>query len=544
VTTANPGRKNALDDGSLGDVLDALPSHVAVLDADGKVVATNAPWRALASNEPPSPGHPRVGDLLWDAWDEPDVARTVRDGIGELPPGGRSSLELEYRCPLAEESRWFALHAAPRACGGAVVTQTDVTRSKSAEARHAKENATAHIDQALARAGREFIGSLEISDILSRLCRLTMELLRCDTSHTLLWQEEDSTYLTAATLGETTERDEMLRALRVPRDAFLGAVARGEESEIVEIDIHTLRDAPLRPLVERLGVDVFLQIALRHGDRTIGFQTACRRRHEPFSDEEKHLARRPGQLASLAIENTRLVGQLGEASRLKSEFVATVSHELRTPIHVVLGFAELMLEGEYGPLSSCQRETLNRILFGARSLLELSEAALELMRLDATQIPIRLESVSVAEILHEVEREIVGPRPKNDVALRFAVSKDLDELRSDRGKLKLILKNLIGNALKFTDAGHVTVSARRTNGTLELVVEDTGVGIPEASLPFIFDAFRQADGSTTRRFGGVGLGLHIVRRAVERLGGSIRATSVEGRGSRFDVRIPFLAALR
>lgn len=515
------------------DVLDALPMHVASLDSRGAIVEVNRAWTEFRLPEP--------GDTVLSAWKndvtEPLVQSTLNLGIGELLAGTRERFELEYPFRREGETVWLSL-CAYRRPGGAVVTQTDITDRRRAQARRAQENAAARVDRALARAGQELMASLELPETLERLCRLTTELLDCDASHTILWQPEDESYTAAASHGETAENAQAIRHMRLPRAAFVGAVARGDEVEVDQVDFRERAVAPLGALADRLGIRSLLQISLRHGDNRIGFQTACRRRDEPFTEIEERIATRLGQLASLAIENSRLVGQLGEASRLKSEFVATVSHELRTPIHVVLGFADLLIDGEFGELNPDQQDPMNRILFGARSLLELSEAALQLTRLDDGHVPVEVEDIDVAELFAEAEREVRDTQRDATVPVETRLPAGLDRIRGDRPKLKLILKNLLSNGLKFTEEGTVTLSAKARGDEVFFVVEDTGVGIEPEAIPTIFEAFRQADGSAARRYGGIGLGLHIVRRITERLGGSVRAQSTKGEGSRFEVSLP------
>lgn len=528
TTAAAPNRKY-----SSWDVLDALPTLIASLDARAVIVDTNLAWKEF--------GLPEVGDTILSAWKgevtEPLVQSTLNLGIGELVSGTRDRFEIEYPLRREKETIWLAL-SAYRRDGGAVVTQTDITERRRAEARRAQESATAHIDHALVRAGQELITTLDLPDTLRRLGRLTAELLDCDTSHTILWQKEDESYTAAASYGESAEDAEAIRHMRLPRAAFVGGVARGDQVDVSQVVLSEEAVAPLEALAKRLGVARLLQISLRHGDRRIGFQTACRRRDEPFTEVEERLAARLGQLASLTIENARLVGQLGEASRLKSEFVATVSHELRTPIHVVLGFADLLLEGEFGELSIEQRDAMNRILFGARSLLELSEATLQLTRLDDGQVGLDLEDIDLHTLFDEAETEVRQVQRDAKVPVERRLAPGLDHVHSDRGKLKLIMKSLLSNGLKFTEEGSVKMSAKTRGQDLIVVVEDTGIGIDPAVLPTIFEAFRQADGSAARRYGGVGLGLHIVRRVAERLGGAVRAESTLGEGSRFEVSIP------
>ncbi len=522
-----------MDRESSWEVLDALPIQVASIDERAVIVEANRAWVEF--------GLPEAGDAVLAAWKgdatEALVRSTLNLGIGELIAGTRERFELEYPLRRAKETVWFALSSYRRG-SGAVVTQTDITDRRRAEARRAQENAAAQIDHAVARAGQELITSLQLPETLDRLSRLTVELLDCDASHTILWQEEDESYTAAASYGDSTENTEAIRNMRLPQTAFVGAVARGDDVTVDQVDFREKPSAPLRALANRLGIRVMLQISLRHGDQRIGFQTACRRRDEPFTEVEERLASRLGQLASLAIENARLVGQLDEGSRLKSEFVATVSHELRTPIHVVLGFADLLLEGEFGEVPEQQRDALHRILFGARSLLELSEAALQLRQLDDGEVPVRLEDIGLRELFDEAEAEVRATHRDANVAIERRLAPGLDQIRSDRSKLKLILKNLLCNGLKFTKEGSVTLSAKTRGDQSVFIVEDTGVGIEPEALPTIFEAFRQADGSPARRYGGIGLGLHIVRRTAERLGGAVRAQSTPGEGSRFEVTLP------
>lgn len=515
------------------DVLDTLPTLIASVDARCVVVETNLAWEEF--------GLPNVGDTILSAWKgeatEPLVRSTLHLGIGELVSGARERFEIEYPLRCEGDTIWLAL-SAYRRDGGAVVTQTDITERRRAETRSAQESATAHIDHALVRAGQDLITTLDLPETLDRLGRLTTELLDCDTSHTIFWQEGDDSYVAAASHGEKAEDAEAIRHMRLPRTAFVGGVARGEHVDVSHVVFDDEAAAPLGALARRLGVARLLQISLRHGDRRIGFQTACRRRDEPFTEVEERLAARLGQLGSLAIENARLAGQLGETARLKSEFVATVSHELRTPIHVVLGFADLLLEGEFGALSSRQRDAMKRVLSGARTLLEISDATLQLNRLDDGQVGLQLADVDLPALLEEVEAEVRTAQREAKVPVERCLPPGLHHVHADRQKLKLILKNLLSNGLKFTERGSVRMSAETRGRDLVLVVEDTGIGIETAVLPTIFEAFRQADGSAARRYGGIGLGLHIVRRVAERLGGAVRAQSTLGEGSRFEVSIP------
>jgi len=281
-------------------------------------------------------------------------------------------------------------------------------------------------------------------------------------------------------------------------------------------------------------------VALRRGTTLIGIHSACYRgRTEPFSAQQERIARGIAQLASLALENARLVEELNRASRVKSDFLATMSHELRTPLNAIVGYTSLLIDGAYGRMEDEQVQVLRRLDKSACELLELINSTLDVSRLEAGRMPMDIRDVSVSELLHEVDAETRGWREKPGLEFVWDVPARLPRLRTDPLKLKVILKNLIGNAVKFTDHGSVRVGARRVDrGVVEFSVEDTGIGIDPSARSVIFEPFRQGDSSDSRRHGGVGLGLYVVRRLVDTLGGDLALESDLGRGSTFRVSVP------
>jgi signal transduction histidine kinase len=215
-----------------------------------------------------------------------------------------------------------------------------------------------------------------------------------------------------------------------------------------------------------------------------------------------------------------------------------MSHELRTPLNVIVGYNDLLLDGAFGEMAPEQAETLGRVQTSAYELLELINATLDMSRLESGRLPLDLEDVCVQDLIAEIDAETRALRDKPGIRCVWDVPAECAPLRTDRVKLKVILKNLVGNAVKFTEAGTITISARRTNGQVEFRIADTGIGIAPETRAVIFEPFRQADGSATRRYGGVGLGLYIVRRLLEILGGAVAIDSEVGKGSTFRVSVP------
>jgi signal transduction histidine kinase len=315
-----------------------------------------------------------------------------------------------------------------------------------------------------------------------------------------------------------------------------GLLALLERDDVAEVHA-TSEGIPTTP--QQRGATQ-LCIALRRGQDLIGLQTASRRGYrESFGNAERRIARGIAQLASLILEHARVREELERSNRLKSDFVATMSHELRTPLNIIIGYVDLVRQGEFGPVTVEQSDTLQRVEKNAAKLLSLVDSTLDLSRLERGEAPLDLRSFRFADLADEIRAEMADESEKPGVALVFDVPNGLS-VCSDAIKLKVIVRNLVDNALKFTANGSVTVAAVRQDGGLAVSVTDTGVGISADVLPIIFDPFRQGESSMTRRFGGVGLGLYIVRRLLDVLGGSVTVDSQVGRGSTFRISVPSL----
>jgi len=408
---------------------------------------------------------------------------------------------------------------------GLALERADLDRAQQQEAA---------IAAALARVGKDLIASFNRPGLVERVCRLTADVLECDLSCTLLLREGEDVYAPAAQAGASPEWWEGARALRVPavvEDAF-------EQSDVVAL-VSPLGNGALALVLRQLGLSAALAMALRRGGRICALQVAgYRGERTRFEWPEERIAAGVAQLASFALENARLLSELESASRLKSDFVATMSHELRTPLNAIVGYCDLLLDGAYGELQGEQAGAVKRLQDRGHELFELITATLDVSRLEAGQLPLDLRAVDIAALLDELQGEAHRFRLQPGVVLRWQAEADLPVVRTDAVKVKVILKNLLSNAAKFTARGSITVGARVAGERLELSVADTGVGIGAEEQRHIFEAFRQVDSSNTRRFGGVGLGLYIVRRLLELLAGSVEVESELGKGTVFRVLLP------
>lgn len=395
----------------------------------------------------------------------------------------------------------------------------------------------AQTSAALAHVARELISALDTPALLQRLCELTATALGCDFSHTLLLEEEEGAFLPVSSFGHTPEQWEALRLLRLDASVAPVLMGRLKHEDMVEVAAGDVRHPQIVQHHERHDIRVAIYLRLRASDTTVALLVAgYRRGTTAFTAEQRHLARGVGHVASLALHNARLFEQLDRANRLKSDFMASMSHELRTPLNIIIGYNDLLLDGAFGGLSGDQSGTLRRTRKTACELLDLIQHTLDVNRLEAAPSPLEIGDLDLGHLVAEIERETEPLWSVANIEVRRRIA-DLPPIRTDVMKLKVVLSNLIGNAIKFSEGGVVTISAEPSRGGIEISVADTGVGIAPENLDLIFEQFRQADHGD-RRFDGLGLGLYIVRRLLDLLGGTITVSSELQRGSDFRLWVP------
>lgn len=327
-------------------------------------------------------------------------------------------------------------------------------------------------------------------------------------------------------------------------DRYAGLVLTRREP----IQIPDFRDEPAGAAKERIlsaGYRAVLVVPLLWQDGVAGLLVVRCQEPGAFPKTTVDLLRTFAAQSVLAIQNARLFSELHEkslqveiGSRHKSQFVANMSHELRTPLHAILGYTELVLDGIYGEIPERMKEIMERVQVNGRHLLGLINEVLDLSKMEAGQLQLEMAEYSMRDVVQAAVDALEPLAREKRLALRGEIAPHLPAGWGDERRLAQVLTNLIGNAIKFTDAGEVSIRASMEDGSLLVAVRDTGPGISEADQEKIFDEFHQADSSPARRKGGTGLGLSIAKRIIELHGGSIWVESAPGAGSTFSFTLP------
>ncbi len=394
------------------------------------------------------------------------------------------------------------------------------------------------ISQHLVTVAKEITGSLDAPNAVDRTAEAIRAALDCDWCLVIVHEGGRKACVIAGCAGPVPAAFTELRGIEFGSGTF-PFIDRVLAEHSVEINDPAEADASTMAFMRNERIHALLASSLTRSAEVVGLLIAGTRPETgAFSAHAARLFRGVAPHAASALTNIRLLADLRRADQLKSEFLSTMSHELRTPMNVVIGYTDLLLDEAFGTLQGEQRPVLSRLRDNAYSLLELINATLEVNRIEAGRARLELCDVSLRQLLTEVQRD-VGHLPRQPgVVLQWDVSANDRTLRTDPAKFRIILRNVIGNALKFTEQGAVTVRVveEPAAGWLNIHVHDTGPGIHPDDLPHIFGMFRQAHQNNHR--GGVGLGLYIVKRFAEQLGGQISVTSSLGSGSTFRLSLP------
>jgi signal transduction histidine kinase len=398
------------------------------------------------------------------------------------------------------------------------------------------------------------------ADVLKVISRSTFDLLTvldtlvesaarlCEADMTQIMRPKEDGFYSAASYGHAPEYSEYIKNFTFPagRGSVTGRVLL-ERKPIQIADV--LADSEYNvPLPQKLGgYRTHLGVPLLREGKPIGVILLSRKSVKPFDDKQIELATTFADQAGIAIENVRLFDeiqdksrQLEEASRHKSQFLANMSHELRTPLNAILGYTELMADGAYGEPSEKMLGVLKRLESNGKHLLGLINDVLDLSKIEAGQLVLELSDYSVQDIAQTVRSTLEPLAADKKLTFKVEMAPELPPGRGDGRRLTQVLINLVGNAIKFTDAGEVAIKAEANNGAFYVSVRDTGPGISAADQAKLFQEFQQADNAITKKKGGTGLGLAISKRIIEMHGGKIWVESQLGQGSTFAFSLPVI----
>jgi signal transduction histidine kinase len=356
----------------------------------------------------------------------------------------------------------------------------------------------------------------------------------------------DGAFQHTAAYGFETEYWNYLRSLRMGVDAHSTIGRAALQGRIVHIDdVLADPDHKFAHAAKLGGFRTVLGVPLMREGTSIGALFLARPKIDPFSQSQIDLVSTFADQAVIAIENGRLFDEIQEkshqleiASQHKSQFLANMSHELRTPLNAILGYTELIIDNIYGDTPDKMRAVLERVQSNGKHLLGLINDVLDLSKIEAGELKLELADYSLKEVVNSVHGVVEPLAVQKQLAFKVEVPPNLPGGHGDQRRLTQVLLNLVGNAIKFTDRGEISVKASATNGSFTVAVRDTGPGIRESDQGQIFQEFKQVESPAMKKKGGTGLGLSISRRIVEMHGGRLWVESDFGHGSTFSFTLP------
>ncbi len=394
---------------------------------------------------------------------------------------------------------------------------------------------------ALGEVGQAVSSSLDLETVLTTIVSRAVQLSGLDGGVVFEYDEATEEFEQRASTGQEALAEARRRARIRKGEGVVGRTAITHEPvQVPDITQAGAYESRLRETLVESGIRALLAVPMLREGHLIGSLVVSRNSPGDFPPKTVNLLRTFATQSALAIQNARLFRQLEVANQHKSEFLASMSHELRTPLNAIIGYSEMLQEEAEDLAQEAFLPDLRKINTAGKHLLELINAVLDLSKIEAGKMDLFIEPFSVATLVTEIAAVVQPLAEKNGNRLEVDCDPGAGEMRADLTKVRQALFNLLSNACKFTERGTVTLAATREagGGFIVFTVSDTGIGLTEEQIGRLFQEFTQAEASTSKRFGGTGLGLALSRRLCRLMGGDVTVESTPGRGSTFTVRLP------
>ncbi len=493
-------------------ILDSLPAHISVLDKTGVIVAVNRAWQNFARDNCAIEQIAATGigqnylKVCETSADFENSTKSVVENLRAILSGELEEFSVEYPCHSPTEERWFILQASAMR-DGAVISHIDISARKRAETE--------------LKNSEEFNRSIfENSPDCVKVLELDGTLHSMNANGLCILEIDDFALFDGKPWTDFWEGEETESAYQAVETARNGKTARFEG--FCKTAKGTLKywDVSVAPIFDAKGSP----IRLLSTSRDITDRREGEKERERLLENEK-TARRDAEIAN----------------RLRDEFLATVSHELRAPLNSILGWGRLLQKGQLDEPTT--EKAIATIVRNAESQNRLIEDLLDVSRIISGKLRLEVMTIKPINIVESALETVRPAAEAKGIKIQISGETDVSHISGDPNRLQQVVWNLLSNAIKFTPQdGEVKLEIERRDDFVEIRVKDSGIGLKEDFLPYVFDRFRQADASSIRKFGGLGLGLAIVRHITEMHGGTVHAESAgENQGSTFIVRLPLIA---
>lgn len=491
--------------------LDSLSANIAVVDKNGNIIITNERWNCFSKENQCGDVTAKTGignnylEVCRKVSEKDEIAKQVLENLENILDGKQQTFRIEYPCHAPHIKRWFILqiNSLQNEAGNAVISHFDITDRKKAE-NELKESE--EFSRSIVENSPDCIKVLDLNGTVISINANGMSLMEVTDSSLIgrswmdFWEDETrqnaSEIITEARNGQPGKLEGYCRTLK-------------DNLKYWEVSINPIFGEDGKPI------------------RLVSTSRDLTKRKEAEQEREK------------LLESEQIARREAEiANHLRDEFLATLSHELRAPLNSILGWGKMLqqniLDGE------TQRKAIETIVRNAHNQNRMIEDLLDVSRIISGKVRLEITKIRLTEIVEEILESVHPAADAKNISLEFIEDTKISHVSGDPNRLQQVIWNLVSNAIKFTPKdGKIFIETERINSEIKISVRDTGIGIKEEFLPYVFKRFSQADSSSIRKFGGLGIGLAIVRHLTEMHGGTVSVFSEgENKGSTFTITLP------